>query len=89
MADGDTLKKTVAMSFSPKCSHGVDDNVLEYMCNFRYLDLFLTRDLKWRGNIDVTCSKASRKLGYIKITLRYSAPSTKLTAYKTLVQSLF
>ena len=52
-----------------------------------YLGVMLSSDMKWSTHINNICKKASTTLGFIRRNLRHSPPSTRKTAYISLVRS--
>lgn len=87
------FEKSVFMKFTNKkspfvFSYGIDEIVLREVSDFKYLGIIFTSNLKWDRHVDYICSRALRKLGYVKRTLKNSSKEVKLTAFKTLVRPI-
>ena len=53
---------------------------------FKYLGVSIMHTLKWHAHIDNICSKANKKLYFLKKKLEHATPDVKLTAYKTFIR---
>lgn len=45
-------------------------------------------NMSWSKHIDLTCSKALKKLSYLRHTLRIALRETELLKYKTLISPI-
>ncbi|CAC5378860.1 unnamed protein product [Mytilus coruscus] len=59
---------------------------LEKVSKQPYLGVELCNNMKYNLNIDQTCKKASRVLGFLKRNLKHCPPSVKERAYTSLVR---
>ncbi|XP_077989960.1 uncharacterized protein LOC144444422 [Glandiceps talaboti] len=62
------------------------DNILRIVKQHSYLGIELSHDLEWKHHISNITSKASRILGLLQRHLHDCPPSTKQTAYMSLVR---
>lgn len=82
------LNKTVSMTFTNKkeplrFSYGQN---MKHVNEYKYLGVTFSPNLKWHKHINLICSKALRKLGFLKRTLKDATHECKLTAYKSLIR---
>lgn len=82
------LDKTVYMTFTNKkhplrFSYGQN---MKHVNEIKYLGVTFSPNLNWHKHINLVCSKALRKLGYLKRTLRDATRECKLTAYISLIR---
>lgn len=64
----------------------VDGNSISTVSQAKYLGLIITSNLSWNAHIDSIVYKASKRLGFLRCTLRHSTTNTKLSVYTTLVR---
>lgn len=76
-----TRNKT-ALSFDYK----IGDNPLLNVRSFKYLGVIIHHDLCWRPQVEEVCSRAYRKLCFLRKKLQHAPKSLKLIAYKTFVR---
>ena len=57
---------TVTRSIEILLNHyNIDDYTLEYVDNYKYLGVIISRDLSWKTHINTVTSKATRLNGFI------------------------
>ena len=65
-----------------------NDHTLAKVTSAKYLGVTITEDLKWDTQINDTCAKANRTLGFLRRNLNIGSVAIKQQAYFTLVRPL-
>lgn len=78
-----TKKKSV-LSYDYK----IGNNLLTRTNSFKYLGVTITNDLGWHTHVEEVCSKAYKKLFYLRKKLQHTPKDVKLLAYKTFVRPI-
>lgn len=86
------VQKTKVMSLSRARTHVAYKYVLrgtalERVDKYKYLGVFISKDLSWKYHVEQLCLKAARTLGFLKRTLFLAPPQVKMLAYNSLVRS--
>lgn len=69
-------------------NYTLQGTALNTVCEYKYLGLIITSDLRWNSHIDFISRKAMNKLWALKRKLKDCSSKTKLMAYKTFVRSI-
>lgn len=69
-------------------TYSLNGSSLTRVRQYKYLGVTFTHNLSWSAHIDQTCSKALKKLGYLRRTMQKAPKDTKLLMYKTLVRPI-
>lgn len=85
------FNKCATMSFTCRRSsllyeYKVDGVLINRVNYYKYLGVTLNAKLSWSEHIDGVCSKAMKKLGYLRRSLKSANTETKLLAYKTIIR---
>ena len=69
-------------------SYTLEGTVLENVDNIKYLGVTITNHLKWNTHISNICTKAYRKLGFLRRTFFFCPQDVKEAAYKGMVRPI-
>ena len=67
-------------------SDTLEETVLEYAENIKYLGVTITNDLRWNTHVSNICTKAKRTLGFLRRNLYPCPQEVKEAVYKGLVR---
>lgn len=85
------VTKTVLMSIHRRQHHvvynySINNNQITTVDSFKYLGVYISRDLTWTCHINHIINSANRTLGYIRRNLSLAPPSIKKVAFETFVR---
>ena len=82
-------KKCYIMSINSKSLqfYELDSHILQQVLENTYLDLTLSKDLKWSSHISKISKKANCTLGFLKTNLKHCPQGCRMTAYLSLIRS--
>lgn len=81
-----TVYMKITLKKNPLCyQYGTNSVKLTEVAEYKYLGLWITNDLNWNKHVDITTGNCLRKLFFLKRSLKYSTPSVRMLAYKTLI----
>lgn len=84
-----TVYMKITLKKNPLCyQYGTNSVNLTEVAEYKYLGVWITNDLNWNKHVDITTGKCLRKLFFLKRSLKYSTPSVRMLAYKTLIRPM-
>ena len=79
-------KKTKEMLFGPIAKDpppeiAFDNKLIERVTSFKLLGLTVTNSLSWEAHVDTVCTKASKRLHFLRLRKRYAVSQDDLLVY--------
>ena len=71
---------------NPNNEYQIEGKTLKSVTQQRDLGIIINKDLKWEKQVEKSCKKANRVLGYISRNFRYKSKDIVLQLYKTLAR---
>lgn len=85
--------KTVFMRITLKkdpllFQYSTNNTILSEVTQYKYLGLWITKNLSWSKHIDFVVAKSLRKLFFLRRSLRSTTPSIRLLAYNAIIRPI-